>query len=136
MERIRRSTRRRITASIACLAFVLQGFVPTLAHAIASAAHAQSYPGELCSIDPQGARLRLAQVLDAEAPAPVQSPPSAAHCPFCALPFAADAPAAIPSLWKIAQSRTTAALPIAPDDDALPRAVQRRPQAPRAPPHA
>jgi hypothetical protein len=136
MERFRRGTRRRIAASFACLAFVLQGLVPALAHAMASTARAQLYPGELCSVDPRGARLRLLQAIDDQAPTPMQPAPSAAHCPFCALPLGATGPAPAPFAWDVRDTGVAAFVPIVSADPPLLRPAQGRPQTPRAPPGA
>lgn len=138
MKRPRRSLRRRIAASIACLAFVLQGFVPLLAQAAASAARGQLYLGALCSVDHAGARVRLGKALDAEAPVPLPSSSlGAAHCSFCALPWGADAPPPPSFGWRIPDVDIGARLPIIPIV-ASPVATPSRgqPQAPRAPPRA
>ncbi len=131
MQRFRRGRRSRVLAAIACLAFVLQALVPSLAHAWTSVSRAQLIHGPLCSPDPQGARDRLARAIDQEAPA--RSLPPAAHCPFCTLPVDADAPA----LTRHAEY----ALHVAASDEAPivtppppPPAAQARPQAARAPP--
>lgn len=134
MERLRRGPRRRIAASIACLAFVLQALVPTLAHALANAARAQLHPGELCSVDPHAARTRLAKAIDALAPAPAQPLPSAAHCPFCALSFGADAPAPARFDWNAPALHEDARPPIVSSDGHFAAPARERPQAPRAPP--
>jgi len=130
----RHGLRRRIAASIACLAFVLQSLVPVLAQAAASAARAQFYPGQLCSIDPHGARLRLAGAIDAEAPAPAPTLPSAAHCPFCALPVGADAPAPADFVWNAAAVDAEVEPPSVSVETLLAPSARGRPQAPRAPP--
>lgn len=135
MERLRRGPRRRIAASIACLAFVLQALVPALAHAAASVARAQLYPGELCSVDPHAARARLAKAIDAEAPVPAQPAPAAAHCPFCALPFGADTPAAPARFGWNAPTLDSGAEPaIVRSEGRFVAPARERPQAPRAPP--
>ncbi|MDT3679220.1 MAG: hypothetical protein ROZ64_10350 [Burkholderiaceae bacterium] len=139
MERSR-PLRRRIAASIACLVFVLQGFVPLLAQATASAARTQ-FPqfhlGALCSIDPVAARARLEKMLDDEAPVPVPSSFGAAHCPFCALPGGADAPTPPSFGWRIPDANV-GALPLpAVSLAASPTGPLRgRPQTPRAPPRS
>jgi len=132
------SLRRRIAASIACLVFVLQGFVPLLAHAAASAARAQ-FPqfhlGALCSVDAAAARARLEKALDAEAPVPVPSSFGAAHCPFCALPGGADTPTPPSFGWRIPDVDVGALPPPAVSLAASPASPLRgRPQTPRAPP--
>jgi len=136
MKRSRCGLRRRIVAAIACLAFVLQSLVPALAYAAASAARAQYYPGALCSVDSHGARVRLAKAIDAEAPAPAQPAPSAAHCPFCALPAGADAPPPASFGWRGHDSGEDFALPIARVDARVNGPARARPQSPRAPPRA
>ncbi|MCD6674600.1 MAG: DUF2946 family protein [Burkholderiaceae bacterium] len=136
MKRPRRSLRRRIAASIACLAFVLQGFVPLLAQAAASAARGQFYLGALCSVDHAGARVRLGKALDAEAPAPLPSSPGTAHCSFCALPWGADAPTPPSFGWRIPDVDIDARLPIVPIVASPATPARGQPQAPRAPPRA
>lgn len=136
MEHFRRSTRRRILAAIACLAFVLQGLVPSLAHALASTTRANLYPGELCSADPHGARLRLADAIAAEAPASVPSLPDATHCPFCALPFGGETPASTPPVWDFSLREASHVLPSVSPGELPARPAQWRPHAPRAPPMA
>ncbi|HEY0879225.1 MAG TPA: DUF2946 family protein [Zeimonas sp.] len=134
MERLRPGPRRRIAASIACLAFVLQGIVPSLAHAMASAARAQFYPGEICSIDRDAARVRLAHAVDAEAPVPAQTLPDAVHCPFCALPFGTDAFPPTAFFWDARNDYRVASLPSVSAEVPPLRPSQGRPQTPRAPP--
>lgn len=134
MQRFRRGRRSRILASIACLAFVLQGLVPSFAHALASVYRAQHYPGELCSPDPHGARARLARAIDAEAPAPVRPLPPAAHCPFCTLPGAADAPALTPFVGDAPRVSAARSFPNVLSEELPPRPPKQRPQAARAPP--
>ncbi len=134
MQSSRRALRRRITASIACLAFVLQALVPSLAHAAASAARGSFYPGELCSIDRDGARARIARAIDAEAPAPSHPSFAAAHCPFCALPPGAAAPGPIGFGWRVFDATTSAVPAVVSLDDRLSGSARGRPQTPRAPP--
>jgi len=133
-----RPLRRRIAASIACLVFVLQGFVPLLAQATASAARAQ-FPrfhlGALCSIDPVAARARLEKAIDTEAPVPVPSSYGAAHCPFCALPAGTDAPTPPGFGWRIPDAEPGAlALPAVSLAASPASPLRGRPQTPRAPP--
>lgn len=136
MQHFRRGRRSRVFASIACLAFVLQGLVPSLAHALASVSRAQHYPGELCSADPRGAHVRLSRALDAEAPTPARPLPVAAHCPFCALPGAADAPALAPFVGDAPRVPAARSVPIVLSEAHPPRPAQQRPQAARAPPRS
>lgn len=134
MKRLRRGTRRRIAASIACLAFLLHGIVPSLAHAMAGTARTQFLPGPLCSIDPEGALQRLEAAIDAQAPAPAPLP-KAAHCPFCALPFGAEGPAPTWS-WDFREI-VAGILPLIVSAEAPATHPSRgRPHAPRAPPGA
>lgn len=135
MESFRRNRRRRILATIACLAFVLQGFVPSIAHAVASAARAQFYPGALCSADPHGARLRLADAIAAEAPVS-GSLPKVAHCPFCSLPAGGEAPvsSAVARDFSLAPVRDV--LPSVSLDEPPARPAQWRANTQRAPPQA
>ncbi len=134
MERFRRSTVRRFLASIACLAFVLQGLVPSLAHALSSTARAQLYPGELCSADPHAGYQRLAQKLDSETPAPARSLPDAVHCPFCALPFGAEALPSAQPVRDFRPAQEAHSLPIvSPQPPPAPQA-RWQPHTPRAPP--
>jgi len=135
MKPSRCSPRRRIVTAIACLAFVLQSLVPALAYAAASSARAQYYPGALCSIDAHGARARLAKAIDAETPAPAQPAPSAAHCPFCALPAGAGAPPPASFGWH-GRDGEGIALPILRIDAWFRGPARARPQSPRAPPRA
>lgn len=130
-----RSLRRRIAASIACLAFVLQGFVPVLAQAAASATRGQLYLGTLCSADHAAARMRLDKALDAEAPAPLSSSSlGAAHCAFCALPWGADAPTPPSFGWRISHVDIGALPPVVPIVASPATPARGQPQAPRAPP--
>ncbi|MCO5100698.1 MAG: hypothetical protein M9885_07330 [Burkholderiaceae bacterium] len=135
MKPSRCSLRRRTVAAIACLAFVLQSVVPALAYAAASAARAQYYPGALCSIDAHGARVRLAEAIDAETPAPAQPATVAAHCPFCALPAGAVAPPPAGIRWH-GSDGPGVALPTPRIDDRSRGPARARPQSPRAPPSA
>ena len=111
MQLFRRNRSRRLLASIACLAFVLQGFVPSLAHAVASMARSQPFLGELCSADPHGAQLRLADAIAAEAPASERSLPKVAHCPFCLLPAGGDMPVPGVVLWDFSLASVEDVLP-------------------------
>lgn len=134
MERFRRSKFRRILASIACLAFALQGLVPSLAHALASTARAQLYPGELCSADPHAGYRRFAQALDAEVPASAPSLPDAAHCPFCALPLGAEALPSTPPVRDFRFLQADYPLQIVSPEQLPAPPAQWRPHTPRAPP--
>lgn len=136
MQPFRRRSHRRILASIACLAFVLQGLTPSIAHAAASLARAQLFLGELCTADPHGARLRLADAIAAEAPPADRSLPQVAHCPFCALPTGGDAPPSNAVTRDFSLTPARHVLPSVSPDEPAPLPAQWRAQAPRAPPHA
>ncbi len=114
---------------------MLQSLVPAFAHAAASAARAQFDPGRLCSVDSNAAGLRLAAATtDTPSPAPPPALPSAAHCPFCALPIGACAPAPEAWTWDAAPIDTGVGAPLAEADVPPPLAARGRPQEPRAPP--
>ncbi|MBN9463411.1 MAG: DUF2946 domain-containing protein [Burkholderiales bacterium] len=80
---------RRLAAWIACLAIVLETFVPALAPAIAGAlardAEAAMLAGATCSASPAGHALpSLADTLPGQPQRPAGS--TGAHCPWCPWP--------------------------------------------------
>ncbi len=97
-------------------------------------ARSQLYPGELCSADLHGARLRLAEAIAAEAPASERSVPQVAHCPFCSLPAGGDMPIPNAEIQDFPLASVEDVLPAVSLDVPVTRPAQWRPHTPRAPP--
>lgn len=130
-------TGRRLSAALACLAFLLQALVPSFAWAVAARHGAAGSPpdpliGTICSAHAfdGDAAADPARTDDPVTPEPL---PAAAHCPLCLLPTGSDSAPLVPFFPALAT-------PAAPDQPAVdtatevPPTIWRRSPSARAPP--
>lgn len=133
-------TGRRLSAALACLAFLLQALVPSFAWAVAARHGAAGNQPELligaiCSahaFDGPDAAAEPARPGDPAIPEPL---PAAAHCPLCLLPTGSDSAPLVPFFPALATPAAQGRPTVGTATDALP-VLWRHSSSARAPPTA